>query len=155
MELKIIDKIEQDIHRNEYKIVITYVSGDEDEFAEEEVYVDKSNPELIRFLLCLEKCTNAFVFGMDTEDTYMDIPDYERYFEDEYGDDVPLEENIISCYHPYEYPDYEVETEIFDYTVTYFDENGVEFGVEVELNDEEIEEMLEDLVENGYLNDGE
>ena len=101
MELIIKEKIEQEIHKNEYKIVINYISGEDEEFAEEEIFVKENNPELNRFLKCLEACTMVFNVGMCDGDTYINVPDYRRFFCDIYEEnDEIIEENIISCYHP-------------------------------------------------------
>lgn len=135
------------IPKNQYKFRIDLMGGDADADFVEKVMVDADNPYLDRFITFLENCKKKYPHGKGGYDDYNDVEDYWLFCSDEYPDEFEIDgqivddENII-----HKYIDDEMEKcgigfewksnyEYFgissfeDYTVTYFDENGVEYKV--------------------------
>ena len=120
-------------HLNCYRIAIKFMYGDADGYTTTKLFIpynEKNEMELPRFLTFLENCDKAYPCGRGGNDDYDHVEDYDRYVE---GEDCPkgLDENFIFCWE-YEPDGSGMQAGYENYEITYFDENNVEYLVEVE-----------------------
>lgn len=136
--------------KNIYKFVIELMGGDGDATFYQKVFVEKDNPYLDRFLKFLENCEKEYSHGKGGFDDYCMVEDYYLFVGgDEYpeeiwvnGEDVDFDDEIKEilekeqkeCGFGFEW---ESNYEHFgvssfrDVEVSYFDENSIEYKVNV------------------------
>ena len=132
MKIIITDKLKTKPHHpNCYCIAIKFMYGDADGYKTIKLHVprnEKSDAELPRFLKFLDNCNKAYPHGRGGRDDYDHVEDYDRYIE---GIDNPedIDDSFIFCWE-YE-PGCDIQASFDGYKITYFDENNVEYLVEV------------------------
>lgn len=115
MNIVIKDKIIPPVHKNEYKFAIEFMIGDADGEIERVVF-QKHDENLKPFIQFLQDCRKHPFYGGC--DGYEDVENYSLFAE---GLDWPYEpdgQGFICTFRNFE--------------ITYFDENGDEFNVEIE-----------------------
>lgn len=118
-------------HPNCYCIAIKFMFGDADGYETIKLRIprnEKNEAELPRFLKFLDNCDKAYPCGRGGCDNYDHVKDYDRYVE---GIDNPedLDDNFI--FHWQYDPGCDIQSSYDGYEITYFDENNVEYLVEV------------------------
>jgi hypothetical protein len=132
MKINITDKkIPQPFHLNCYKVAIRFMFGDADGYSTTDLFIprnEKNDAELPRFLQFLENCENEFPHGRGGYDYYDGVEDYNRYVE---GDDPPPDAPVdFGFYWEWDAP-CDCQASFDSYKITFFDENSVEYFVEV------------------------
>ncbi len=153
MQLTIKKEIIIEVPVNKYKVNINFMFGDADGDTSEEILIDdKSTDELERLIKCLIMCNAAFPNGRGggSEYDYDNVPDYDRYFKEDYDyDDKEQDEHEIYCEHPND-PGSDYQSTFRGFSITHFDENGIEREVEYSISRSEKEELTRRLREAGF-----
>jgi len=150
MELVIKDRVKaKKKPKNQFKFEIELMGGDADAYFYPQVLVNKDDTHLDRFLKFLENCKEKYPHGKGGFDGYDDVEDYWLFCGEEYPDEIEingewvevtdeiqdrLDEETKACNIGFEWEsnyEYMGVSSFRGYTVTYFDENGDEFKVEV------------------------
>ena len=132
MKFKIGKKLTPEIHKNEYRININFMYGDADGYEDVDIFVSKEeeNNELPRFIVFLDNCIKLYESsGRCGYDTYDEVEDY-GYFVDECEENESEDPQIILEW-PYDPSNGGTKATIEGYTITYFDEDGYEYGVKI------------------------
>jgi len=136
--------------KNKYKFVIELMGGDGDAYFHPEVLVDKDNPYLDRFLKFLDNCKKKYPHGKGGDDNYNDVEDYWLFVEcDEYPEEIEengvwrettqedwdsFDSELNNCGIQFEWEnsyEYFGESSYRNVTVSYFDENGIEYECKI------------------------
>jgi len=151
MEIKILKPLKANKQpKNKYKFVIDLMGGDADASFYPEVLVDKNNPYLERFLEFLNNCSKEYPRGKAGDDDYSNVKDYWLFVEDaEFPEEIEIDgkwvefteemsqeylKEIKKCGISFEWEgSYEFfgESSYVGTSVTYFDENGIEFECKI------------------------
>lgn len=115
--------------KNQYKIVLDFMIGDADGEDEIEIFCSKDNTSLERFLTFLDNCEDYYKeSGKGGYEDYTGVKDYYVFCNGVQKKDPNLNEFLF---------DWSYEgmfgtcNSLEGYTITYFDENGVEHFVTV------------------------
>jgi hypothetical protein len=121
-----------------YKFVINFMYGDADGEGTEEVYVDKDNPYLEKFITFLKDCKEAYPRGRDGYSCHYNSEKIKNYWLFcETGDELTdkqfeeIEECGISLDWQYDPTNEGYQASFEGYEVTYFDEDGQEYEVKI------------------------
>lgn len=125
MKLNIGDKVEKNLNVNCYWVISETMTGDANDYHTIEAHFGAENmDELKEYIIYCEVLKRQYPNGRGGGDSYSSLPFFEDYFlEDWFWDNYGSEDSFLN------------------YTVTYFDENGVEYDVNVELTDEDKKEI--------------
>lgn len=148
MEIIIGVPIEKEELKNCYKIHLNYMYGDADGYSDETFYVDEDYEYLEELITFLNSLSEAFPHGMAGYDTYgVDNTEYYWLFAEDYwleDEDLDEEEkakrekmldnNSIVIDIPYERWNGGGHASFEGYEITYIDDVGNEFEVEIKLN---------------------
>ena len=130
MEIKILKPIENEISKNCYKFIISFMFGDADGYDEVELEVDKDNPYLERFINFLERCKT-----FDADNSWDELEDAWLFVEQAYPDDseqeLEMEEADIMFGWLYDVAREGYMASFDGYEVTFFNEQGVEHNVRI------------------------
>lgn len=140
-----------EVPKNKYKVSVDFMFGDADGDATEEVLVDDNQDnkdELERFIKCLIMCNAAYPHGRGGYDNYNRVPDYDRYFSEDWDEDQP--EPSIYCQHPWDPAGDGIQSSFSGFSITHFDESGIERQVEYSISRPEKEELTTKLKEAGF-----
>lgn len=130
MEIIIGRPIEQPKYENVYKIVIDFMYGDADGSGQTELFIDKDNKELPRFIKFLNDCEKVpGLAGWDSIKNY--VPDFKIFASDinrpEHNEDL---EDIYVEWHSDPTND-GGEARFDGYRITFFNEEGIEHRVTI------------------------
>lgn len=136
MKIEIGRPLKKQKYKNVYKIIIDFMYGDGDGSGTEEVIIEKNSIYLERFIAFLEKCIDFDADQesfLDLEDAWLFLEDGLEYTEEE--DEVRLtqmekeiEESVYFSWHS-DVAREGYRASLQDYTITFFDENGIEYKV--------------------------
>lgn len=151
MQLTINREVVIEVPKSQFKVQVNFMFGDADGSATEEVLIDDNKrDELERFIKCLIMCNAAFPNGRGggSEYDYDNVPDYDRYFSEDWDDEETEPE--IYCEHPNEPDGYGYQSTFRGFSITHFDESGVEREVTYSISRPEKEELTKRLKEAGF-----
>ena len=138
MKIKIGKQIKPEVHKNEYKFVIEFMYGDADGYGNEEIFINKDNPFLERFINFLDDCKKAYPGGRGGYDDYNSdvVPDYWLFAEDydkELTDEEEKLRESVDFYIEWQHdPSGDGIMASFEgYEITFFDEQGIEHEVKI------------------------
>jgi hypothetical protein len=135
MEITIGDPIKPEVHKNEYKVVVKFMYGDADGYGSEEIFIDKDDPILERFINFLNDCEKAYPSGRSGYDNYDSdiVPDYWLFAEDdkELNDEEEAlrKTSDIYLYWHYDPSGDGIMASFNGYKITFFDAHGIEHKV--------------------------
>ena len=121
-------------HLNCYRIAIKFMYGDADGYATKELFIpknEKNETELPRFLTFLESCGKAYRHGRGGADTYEHVADYDRYVDPYPAPSLADPNRSFTFSWEYEPDGSVIHTSYYNYEITYFDDNNVEYLVDV------------------------
>jgi len=138
MEIKILRPIKPEVHKNEYKVVVSFMYGDADGYGTEEIFIDKDDPLLERFINFLDDCEKAYPSGRGGCDDYNSdiVPDYwlfaEDYDKELTDEEEKLRESVDFYLEWHCDPDGYGNMSSFDgYEITFFNEQGIEHNIRI------------------------
>ena len=138
MEIVIGKAIQPVIHRNEFKIDVTFMEGDADGYQQEVFFVSaaaENHKNIKEFLRFLEACDVAYPQGKGGYEDYKHVRGYKKYclFKDM---ETEESETFVEPDHmqfQFKWPgnDYDCFMSYDSYIITYFGDDGREFEVKI------------------------